>query len=184
MVIQLRLGGVHKLRLQDLAFFDHLPPSVYIFYGIKVYKKSIFLTTYPPPLVNVVCERSLWDLINLLSQYFHENGFIPVLVPTCANLGNFDNISVEYYVASYRQSHVWKHLPKVVLNSYLIQKIYLSSDCWHYSYWRISDQYKWLLAPIWQILFSVCFDCEKTELKQLIIKHIREIFLNLSKYYD
>ena len=40
-------------------FFDHLPPSVYIFYGIKVYKKSIFLTTYPPPLVNVVCERPL-----------------------------------------------------------------------------------------------------------------------------
>ena len=53
------LGGVHKLRLQDLAFFDHLPPSVYIFYGINVYKKSIFLTTYPPPLVNVVCERPL-----------------------------------------------------------------------------------------------------------------------------
>ena len=45
------LGGVHNLRLQDLAFFDHLPPSVYIFSGIKVYKKSIFLTTYPPPLL-------------------------------------------------------------------------------------------------------------------------------------
>ena len=27
----LRLGGVHKLRLQNLAFFDRLPPSVYIF---------------------------------------------------------------------------------------------------------------------------------------------------------
>ena len=55
----LLLGGVHKLRLQDLAFLDHLPPSVYIFYGIKVYKKPIFWTTYPPPLVNVVCERPL-----------------------------------------------------------------------------------------------------------------------------
>ena len=53
------LGGVHKLRLQDLAFFDHLPPSVYIFYGLKVYKKLVFLTTYPPPLVNVVCEQPL-----------------------------------------------------------------------------------------------------------------------------
>ena len=41
------LGGVHKLHLQDLAFFDHLPPLVYIFYGIKVYKKSISLITYP-----------------------------------------------------------------------------------------------------------------------------------------
>ena len=28
-----------------------------VVYCIKVYKKSIFLTTYPPPLVNVVCER-------------------------------------------------------------------------------------------------------------------------------
>ena len=55
------LGVFHKLHLQDLAFFDHLPPSVYIFYGIKVYKKAIFLTTYPTPLVNVVCERSLRD---------------------------------------------------------------------------------------------------------------------------
>ena len=53
------LGVVHKLRLQDPAFFDHLPSSVYIFYGINVYKKLIFLTTYPPPLVNVVCERPL-----------------------------------------------------------------------------------------------------------------------------
>ena len=54
------LGGVHKLSLQELAFFDHLLPSVYIYYGINVYKKSIFfVTTYPPPLVNVVCERLL-----------------------------------------------------------------------------------------------------------------------------
>ena len=57
------LGGVLKLRLQDLAFFDHLPPSVDIFYGINVYKKSIFSTTYPPPLVNVVCERPLMYLV-------------------------------------------------------------------------------------------------------------------------
>ena len=56
---QRHLGGVHKIRLQDLAFFDTLPPSVYISYGIKVYKKLTFLTTYPPPLVNVVCERPL-----------------------------------------------------------------------------------------------------------------------------
>ena len=53
----------HKLRLHDLSFSDHLPPSVNIFYGIKVYKKSIFLTTYPPPLVNVVCERPLVETL-------------------------------------------------------------------------------------------------------------------------
>ena len=45
----------HKLRLQDLSFFDHLPPSVYIFYGIKVYKKSIFFDHLPPSS----CKRSL-----------------------------------------------------------------------------------------------------------------------------
>ena len=64
----LGLGGIHKLGLQNLAFFDHLPPSVYIFYGIKVYKKLIFLTTYLPPLVNVVCERPL-KLMMLIMIY-------------------------------------------------------------------------------------------------------------------
>ena len=49
--------GRSKTTFTRFGFFDHLPPSVYIFFGIKVYKKSIFLTTYLPPLVNVVCER-------------------------------------------------------------------------------------------------------------------------------
>ena len=31
-LMQISLGGVHKLRLQNLAFFNHLPSSVYIFY--------------------------------------------------------------------------------------------------------------------------------------------------------
>ena len=53
-------------------FFDHLPPSVYIFYDLKVYKKSIFLTTYPPPQVNIVCERPLRVdfLLNLSPLFF------------------------------------------------------------------------------------------------------------------
>ena len=38
---------------------------------MKVYKKLIFLTTYPPPLVNVVCERPL---------SVDYNGKIPVSV--------------------------------------------------------------------------------------------------------
>ena len=64
MHFSLELGVIHKLRLQDLSFFDHLPPSVYIFYGIKVLKKSIFWTAYPPPLVNVVCERPLTQYLD------------------------------------------------------------------------------------------------------------------------
>ena len=58
----LAFWGVHKVRLQNLAFFDHLPPSVYIFYGMKVYKN-----TYPPPLVNVVCEQLLVSFYLFLS---------------------------------------------------------------------------------------------------------------------
>ena len=59
--------GRSKTTCTRFGFFDHLPPSVYIFFGIKVYKKSIFLTTYlPPPLVNVVCEWPLTRITILL----------------------------------------------------------------------------------------------------------------------
>ena len=54
------LRGRSQTTFTRFGFFDHLIPSVYIFYGKKVYKKSIFLTTYPPPLVNVVCERLVY----------------------------------------------------------------------------------------------------------------------------
>jgi hypothetical protein len=55
--VDLTLGAFTNYVYKIWGFFDYLPPSVYIFYGMKVYKKSIFLTTYPPTLVNVVCER-------------------------------------------------------------------------------------------------------------------------------
>ena len=42
-----------------LDFFDQLPPCVDIFYLISVDKNKHFWTTYPPPLVNIVCERPL-----------------------------------------------------------------------------------------------------------------------------
>ena len=45
--------------LTIFGFFWPPTPSVYIFYDINVYKKSIFLTTNLPLLVNVVCERPL-----------------------------------------------------------------------------------------------------------------------------
>ena len=53
------LGITQIIASYMLIACTYLPPSVYIFYGIKVYEKSIFLTTYPPPLVNIVCERPL-----------------------------------------------------------------------------------------------------------------------------
>ena len=52
------LGYIHKLHWQDLGFFDHLPPSVDIFYLIKVDKKSTFLDYLPPSS----CNRSLWTI--------------------------------------------------------------------------------------------------------------------------
>ena len=54
-----QVRGRSQTTFTRFGFFDNLPPSVYIFYGINVYKKLIFLTTYPPTLVNVVCERPL-----------------------------------------------------------------------------------------------------------------------------
>ena len=62
---QYTLGGVQKLYLQELSSFDHLPPSVYIFYGIKFYKKLIFFDHLPPSS----CKRSLWTTPNL--KYSH-----------------------------------------------------------------------------------------------------------------
>ena len=41
------LGGVHKLRLQDLSFFDHLPPFVYIYYSIKSLQKFTIFDHVP-----------------------------------------------------------------------------------------------------------------------------------------
>ena len=100
----MRLGGVHKLRLQDLSFFDHLPPSVYIFYDVKVYKKSIFLTTYPPLLVNVVCERPL-------SMYLF---FYLVINPPMKNsskvlkvLEMFNKIALAYGKTNVKQLENW-----------------------------------------------------------------------------
>ena len=56
------IRGRSQITFTRFVFFWP-PPSVYIFYGIKVYKKSIFMITYPPPLVNVVCERPLmWNV--------------------------------------------------------------------------------------------------------------------------
>ena len=53
LIISISYRGQSQTTFTRFVSFDHLPP-----YGIKVYKKSIFLTTYPP-LVNVVCERPL-----------------------------------------------------------------------------------------------------------------------------
>ena len=43
------LGGVRKLRIQDLSFFDHLPPLRLHFLWYKSLQKVDFLTTYLPP---------------------------------------------------------------------------------------------------------------------------------------
>ena len=43
------LGGVHKLRLQDLAFFDHLPPPLRLhFLWYKSLQKVDFFDHLPP----------------------------------------------------------------------------------------------------------------------------------------
>ena len=44
----------YKLRLHFLAFFDHVPSLHFL-----CSKPHVFLTTYPPLSVNVICESSL-----------------------------------------------------------------------------------------------------------------------------
>ena len=53
-------GSLHKLRLHFLAF-DHVPtpPSLQFLCS----KSSVFLTTYPPPNANIICEGSLSDQV-------------------------------------------------------------------------------------------------------------------------
>ena len=48
--LKFMLGGVHKLRLQDLAFFYHLPPSLYI-KRYKSLQKVDFFDHLPPLLL-------------------------------------------------------------------------------------------------------------------------------------
>ena len=56
MLWQAGLGSLHKLRRHFLAF-DHVPtnPCLHFCYS----KFSIFLTTYPPLVANVICKGSL-----------------------------------------------------------------------------------------------------------------------------
>ena len=67
------IRGRSQTTFTRFVFFltTYPPPSVYIFYGIIVYKKSIFLSIYPPLLVNVVCERPLKENnVNLFDKVF------------------------------------------------------------------------------------------------------------------
>ena len=78
-----------------LAFFDHLPPCVKI---INVDKKSTFLeltTTYPPLLVNVICQLKLSQNCSYQKTFTGTNIFKwkPIIVKfrwlRKSNLGTF-----------------------------------------------------------------------------------------------
>ena len=56
---KLHLGAFTNYVDKFLPFFDLT--YVDIFYFINIDIKSTFWTTYPPLLVNVVCERPLWS---------------------------------------------------------------------------------------------------------------------------
>ena len=50
------LRGIHKLRWQDFAFFDRLPPCIHIFEGMNINKKW----TFSDHLATLSCKCSLW----------------------------------------------------------------------------------------------------------------------------
>ena len=64
--------------------FDYSPTSVYNFYDINVYKFSRFLTTHPPSIINVNCERLLsltwWPLL-LINKQNPEYILIYCIIP-------------------------------------------------------------------------------------------------------
>ena len=62
---------------KNLAFFYHVPPSVYISYLMNIDKNRYFLTIYP--LVNVVYERPLgW------THFFSTKNFTTIAKQSCA----------------------------------------------------------------------------------------------------
>ena len=75
--ILVNLGGVHKLRLQDLSFFDTYPPS-FTFSMISLQKVDFF-----DHLPHSSCKRSLWtapnmkenDLQNTKEAYYMQKRF-------------------------------------------------------------------------------------------------------------
>ena len=99
---QYTLGGVQKLYLQELSFFDHLPPSVYIFYGIKVCKKMIFFDHLLPCSWNVVCELYGYQILNRGIQNF--------LFSSCQYVKNQSGFEVwiDSYVLTWWEKDIFK----------------------------------------------------------------------------
>ena len=63
-IVVLSQGGIHKLHLQNLSFFDHLRTPLRLHF--LWYKSLQKVYTYPPPLVNVVCEHPLRSFFYLI----------------------------------------------------------------------------------------------------------------------
>ena len=64
-----------------LHLFDHPPTFVYNFYAINIYKFSRFLTTHPPSIVNVICERPLIQLLEFYEWNKYMYYFIHKIQP-------------------------------------------------------------------------------------------------------
>ena len=62
------IGGVHKLRLQDLSFFDHLPPLCLHSLRYKSLQKVDFFDHLPPSS----CKRSLWTPPKVIMENFRR----------------------------------------------------------------------------------------------------------------
>ena len=111
-------------------FFDHLPPSIDIVYGIIVDKRGHFWTTYLPHLVNVVCERPLSPKSNRkLDLHLLSNEI----------LWNFTNMSkqmsLEIENSNYKSHWIYSKTSKIYLNGKMKTRIE-------------SFDILWLIAPV------------------------------------
>ena len=113
------IGGVQKLRLQNLAFFRPPTPFCLHFLWYIILQKVIsFDHLFPPPLVNVVCERSLtaiqfcgWNYnVSYIWTEFKNSSHCgkrkakAKLMINCLNIPSFFSIQQCNYISSEQNS--------------------------------------------------------------------------------
>ena len=100
-VYQVQKGGVHKLRLQDLSFFDHLPPLCLHFLWYKCLQKVDFFDHLLPSS----CKRSLWTAPALYYLNFLRHSILKwyISYATATNFSPFvtfqqENFRIEMFL--------------------------------------------------------------------------------------
>ena len=83
------------------------------------YKKSLFLTTYPPPLVNVVCERPLMGINKKASK--NPQNVVKIFLKVALHLVHsncfYQKIILNFYMSSCRGCATLKKTDELGINA-------------------------------------------------------------------